>query len=68
MGKELAKSHVRLQNSIADLSGLHKQLAESHRQLEESLREVNEAQKKADERLNSFLAALERRFCKDGHF
>ncbi|HEV2383397.1 MAG TPA: hypothetical protein VG206_26845 [Terriglobia bacterium] len=53
-GKELAKSQVRVQNSVADLNELHKQLVE--------------AQKKADDRFSSFLAALERRFGKNGHF
>jgi uncharacterized protein YlxW (UPF0749 family) len=60
-GKELAKSQLRLQNSVADLN-------ESHKQLAQSLRELSESQKKSDERLSSFLAALERRFGSDGHF
>jgi chromosome segregation ATPase len=57
-GKELAKSHVRLQNSVADLK---EQIAQSHR-------ELSEAQKRADDRFTSFLAALERRFGSNGHF
>jgi chromosome segregation ATPase len=60
-GKELAKSQVRMQNSVADLT-------DSHRRLQESMRELAETQKRADERLNSFLAALERRFGSNGHF
>ena len=71
-GKELAKSQVRMQNSVADLkeqlAESHKQLAESHRQLSESNRQMIESQKKADERFSAFLAALEQRFGKNGQF
>ena len=67
LGKELANSQVRIQNSVADLNESQKQLAESHHRVEESLRELAETQKKSDERLNSFLTALERRFGKNGN-
>lgn len=71
-GKELAKSQVRMQNALADLkeqlAESHCQLAESHRQLSESNRQMIESQKKADERFSAFLAALEQRFGKNGHF
>lgn len=67
-GKELAKSRVRVENSVADFSESHKQLADSHRQLADTNRQVAEAQKKADERFSAFLAPLERRFGSNGHF
>jgi two-component sensor histidine kinase len=51
-GGELAKSQVRVQNNLAEL-------AESHRLLAE-------AQKKTEERLNAFIAALNRRFGGNG--
>lgn len=70
LGKDLAVSQVRMQNAMAELSASHKKLAESHQELErrlaESTESLTESQKKTDERLGTFLSALERRFGGNG--
>jgi len=43
LGGELAKSHVRMQNALADLTESHKKLAESQCETEEQLRRVLKA-------------------------
>lgn len=77
LGKDLAVSQVRMQNAVAELSASHTKLAESHqelagshkeleRRLAESNESLTESQKKTDERLRTFLSALERRFGGNG--
>jgi predicted nucleic acid-binding Zn-ribbon protein len=70
LGKDLAVNHIRMQNAIAELAVSHKTLAESHQALEKRLADSNESltesQKKTDERLRTFLSALERRFGRNG--
>lgn len=60
-GKELAKSQVRMQNSVADLGDSHKH---SRNRTVKWLRH----KRRRTRDWPSFLAALERRFGKDGHF
>jgi hypothetical protein len=64
LGKDLAMNQLRMQNAIAALAASHKEL---DRRLAESHESLTESQKKMDERMRSFLSALERRFGGNGH-
>ncbi|HXJ97017.1 MAG TPA: hypothetical protein VMT20_29610 [Terriglobia bacterium] len=63
LGKDLALNHIRMQNAIADLAASQKEL---DRRLAESNDSLTESQKKTDERIRTFLSALERRFGGNG--
>ena len=63
LGKDLALNHIRMQNAIAELATSQKEL---DRRLAESNDSLTESQKKTDERLRTFLSALERRFGGNG--
>jgi hypothetical protein len=63
LGKDLAVNHIRMQNAINELAASHKDL---ERRLAESNESLAESQKKTDERIRTFLLALERRFGGNG--
>jgi septal ring factor EnvC (AmiA/AmiB activator) len=63
LGKDLAVNHIRMQNAIAELAASHKDL---ERRLAESHESLAESQKRTDERISTFLSALERRFGGNG--